>query len=93
MELIDHAPADICDQSIGDTLADMSLALIDRHVQEIRDIEAARARVAEREFGVCDDCGEDISFERLRAWPTARRCVVCQQQRERTYAHEGTPTL
>ena len=93
VELIDHAPADIGDQSIGDTLADMSLALIDRHVQEIRDIEAARARVADRGFGVCDDCGEDISFERLRAWPTARRCVVCQQQRERTYAHEGTPTL
>jgi len=93
VELIDHAPADIGDQSIGDTLADLSLALIDRHIHEIRDIEAARARVKDGEFGSCDDCGEEISVERLLAWPTATRCVVCQQQRERTYAHEGTPTL
>jgi len=93
VELIDHAPADIGDQSSGDTLADMSLALIDRHIQEIRDIEAARARVEDREYGICHDCGEDIGFERLRAWPTATRCIVCQQQHERVYAHAGTPTL
>jgi RNA polymerase-binding protein DksA len=93
VELIDHAPADIGDQSIGDMLADLSLALIDRHIHEIRDIEAARARVKEGLFGSCDDCGEEISVERLLAWPTATRCLVCQQQRERTYAHEATPTL
>jgi RNA polymerase-binding transcription factor DksA len=29
----------------------------------------------------------------LLAYPTVRRCVRCQRQRERTYAHEGTPTL
>jgi RNA polymerase-binding protein DksA len=93
VELIDHAPADIGDQSIGDALADLSLALIDRHIHEIRDIEAANARVKAGDFGSCDDCGEEISVERLLAMPTATRCVVCQQQRERTYAHEGTPTL
>jgi RNA polymerase-binding protein DksA len=93
VELIGHAPADIGDQASGDTLADMSLALIDRHIQEIRDIEAARARVEGSEFGSCGDCGDDIGFERLRAWPTARRCVTCQQQRERVYAHQATPTL
>jgi len=93
VELIDHAPADIGDQSIGDTLADLSLALIDRHIHEIREIEAARERMKAGKFGTCDDCGEQISVERLLAYPTAQRCVVCQQQHERTYAHEGMPTL
>ena len=93
IELIDRVPADIGDQSVGDALADLSLALIDRHIQEIRDIEAARARIKDGRFGTCEDCGEAIGFERLRAYPTARRCIRCQQQRERTYAHEGTPTL
>ena len=93
VELIDRVPADIGDQSVGDALADLSLALIDRHIQEIRDIEAARARLRDGKFGRCADCDADIGFERLRAYPTAKRCLVCQQQRERTYAHGGTPTL
>jgi len=93
VELIDRVPADIGDQSVGDALADLSLALIDRHIQEIRDIEAARARIKDGRFGICAGCGDEIDFERLLAYPTAKRCLACQQQRERTYAHEGTPTL
>jgi RNA polymerase-binding protein DksA len=93
VELIGRAPADIGDQSVGDALADLNLALIDRHVRELRDIEATRARLSDRRFGACIDCGQDIGYERLLAYPTAKRCVVCQRQRERTYAHEGTPTL
>jgi RNA polymerase-binding protein DksA len=93
VELIDRVPVDIGDQSIGDALADLSLALIDRHIHEIRDIEAARVRIKDGSFGICAGCGDSIAFERLLAYPTAKRCVVCQQQRERTYAHEGTPTL
>jgi RNA polymerase-binding protein DksA len=93
IELIGRVPADIGDQSLGDALADLNLAIIDRHVQELRDIEAARARVKDRSFGICIACGDEIAFERLLAYPTAKRCLVCQRQREKTYAHEGTPTL
>jgi DnaK suppressor protein len=93
VELIDRVPADIGDQSVGDALADLSLALIDRHIQEIRDIEAARSRIKDHRFGICIGCGQEIGFERLVAYPTAKRCVACQQQRERTYAHERTSTL
>lgn len=93
VELIDRVPADIGDQSVADSLADLNLALIDRHIQEMRDIEAARTRVKSGKFGICIDCGEEVGFKRLLAYPTAKRCIACQQQRERTYAHEGTPTL
>lgn len=93
VELLDRAPADIGDQSVADELADLNLALIDRHVQEMRDIEATRARFTDGRFGVCVDCGQEIGFQRLLAYPTAKRCIACQQRREKTYAHEGTPTL
>lgn len=93
VELLDRVPADIGDQSVADELADLNLALIDRHVQEMRDIEATRARFTDGTFGVCIDCGQEIGFERLLAYPTAKRCIACQQRREKTYAHEGTPTL
>ncbi|MDE3170309.1 MAG: TraR/DksA family transcriptional regulator [Acidobacteriota bacterium] len=93
IELIDRAPADIGDQATGDALADLNLAIIDRHVREIRDIEASWARIANGSFGACIDCGGDIGFERLLAYPSAKRCYTCQQQHEKTYAHEGNPTL
>ena len=93
IEMINASPTDIADESAGDMLADLNLAIIDRHVRDIRDIEAARARIKDGSYGICIDCGDEIGFERLAAYPTAKRCVVCQRQREKTYAHEGTPTL
>lgn len=93
VELIGRVPADIGDQSIGDALADLNLAIVDRHIQEIRDIEAAQARCKNGRFGICIACGQEIAFERLLAYPIAKRCLLCQRQHERTYAHEQTPTL
>ena len=92
-ELIGRVPADIGDQSVADALADLNVAIVDRHIEELRDIEAAKARIANGTFATCIVCSEDIGFERLLAYPTAKRCIRCQQQRERTYAHGSTPTL
>ena len=93
VELIGRTPGDSGDESVGDTLADFNLGIIDRHIRESRDIEAAKARIKDHSFGTCIGCETDIGFERLLAYPTAKRCVVCQQQQEKTYAHAGTPRL
>ena len=93
IELIGRVPADVGDQSVGDALADLNLAIIDRHVRDLRDIDAAKLRIKDGSFGVCIDCGSGIGFERLRAYPTAKRCRPCQEHREKTYAHQGTPSL
>lgn len=79
--------------ALADLLVDTKLASIDRHVQEIRDIDAALMRIAEGSYGKCCDCPEPIAVERLEAYPTARRCVVCQEAHDRTFAHGGQPTL
>jgi len=93
VELIERMPADIGDQSVGDALADLNLAIFDRHIKEIRDIDAARARIRDGSFGTCVDCGTEIGRERLLVAPTAVRCVACQEQYEKTFAQPGTPTL
>ena len=84
---------DTGDEAVADVLADLGAAIIDRQVNEIRDIDAARQRMAAGSYGVCIDCGTDIGFERLMAYPTAKRCFQCQKQREKGYAHGGTPRL
>ena len=34
------------------------------------------------EFGKCEECGEEISFERLDALPHARLCIRCKEKEE-----------
>jgi RNA polymerase-binding transcription factor DksA len=92
-KLIGALPGDAGDQSVADALADLNISIADRHMEELRDIEAAKARMREGVYGSCIECGGDIAYERLLAYPTAKRCIRCQERREKTYAHEGTPTL
>ena len=46
-------------------------------LMEIKMIQAALARVREGTFGVCVNCGEDISEERLETVPHAPRSRHC----------------
>ena len=48
-----------------------------------RQLEAALERLHTPDFGLCEDCGEEISYARLSANPTALRCLGCQTRRER----------
>lgn len=84
---------DVGDESVADMLVDMDAAIVDRQIREIRDLDAARLRIGDFSYGICADCGEDIGYKRLLAYPAARRCYACQQQHEKSYAQEGRPSL
>jgi RNA polymerase-binding transcription factor DksA len=84
---------DAGDESVADLIADLGATMVDRQLHEMREIERARERMADGSYGECADCGSDIPFERLLAYPTALRDVPCQNQYEKNYAHEGRPTL
>lgn len=87
------AVRDSGDEALADLLADLDQAEVTRGVREIRDIEAAEARLAAGAYGVCTDCGGDIGFERLLAYPTAKRCHACQRLHEKTHAQPPAPKL
>ena len=84
---------DLGDEAVANELIEIDDALIERHVQELRAIEAARRRLADGSIDCCVECGGDIGYERLRAYPVAVRCVACQGRHERTFAHQGMPRL
>ena len=56
------------------------------HINELRDIEAAMRRLNVGAYGVCIECDDELEVERLRAYPTAKRCLPCQQNYERNHA-------
>jgi len=87
------ATHDSGDESVADLLADIGQAELSRDLAELRDLEAARLRLAGGSYGICTDCGVDIGYERLRANPAAMRCVKCQARYEKTYSGRGTPSI
>lgn len=43
---------------------------------QLKEIYAALDRIERGTYGVCEKGGEEISIERLRAYPAARTCVA-----------------
>ncbi|MDP7321032.1 MAG: TraR/DksA family transcriptional regulator [Bacteriovoracaceae bacterium] len=35
------------------------------------------------DYGTCEDCGQNISFTRLKARPTSTMCIGCKEESER----------
>ncbi|MDT8426801.1 MAG: TraR/DksA family transcriptional regulator [Methyloprofundus sp.] len=75
---------DIGDDSLVDFLLDINLAVISRHIQEVKDIEAALLKISEGRYGQCSDCDAPIKYLRLEAQPTATRCIKCQAEHEQS---------
>jgi DnaK suppressor protein len=47
----------------------------------LAEVDRALKKVDEGTYGVCDDCGEPISSERLEAMPFATLCIRCSARR------------
>ena len=53
------------------------VALLEQARNRLADVEAALARRAAGDYGVCENCGRPIAPERLAARPAARTCIDC----------------
>lgn len=61
---------------------ELDQALTELEQVELREVTRALERISDPHYGLCEDCGVAIPFERLRLNPAVRRCVACQGARE-----------
>ena len=87
------ASPDPGDESVASLIQDLDNADLGRDLDELRAVEAPSDRLRKGTYGVCIDCGEAVTFPRLMAWPTAKRCIVCQERHEKRYAGEDRPKM
>lgn len=80
------------DESVADLLADINTAVIGQSIKALREVEAAQERMREGYYGRCEDCEVEIPFERLKAYPAARRCIQDQERFEKMH-DEGTASI
>lgn len=70
------------DLSVVDLAEDISLRHLSAHRETLMKIDAALKKIDEGTYGVCEDCGEEISKERLNIIPFAILCRDCQEKKE-----------
>ena len=84
----------LSDESFAELSTALSNASLGREADALREIEEALHRIGAHSYGYCVDCGQPIALERLRAYPTAKRCLPCQQRGEdRHGGKDSTPSL
>jgi RNA polymerase-binding transcription factor DksA len=74
--------SDAGDRSVAKLVTDVKNAEVARDAAELQDVFDAETRAAAGTYGTCIDCGLQIPYGRLLAYPTAKRCLRCQQIRE-----------
>lgn len=86
----DGAPVTLDQQSVGrlsrmDAMQRQAMSQEQerRRAGEILRIDRALQRLEDGEYGVCVECGEDISANRLAADPAAHLCIACARLGER----------
>lgn len=73
---------DVGDQALMDLERELGISLMEMRNRKRQMIEEALTRLAEGTYGLCADCGVEISEKRLVAVPFAKLCVECQSQQE-----------
>ncbi len=73
---------DVGDQALMDLERELGISLLEMRNRRRQQIDEALARLAEGTYGLCAECGIEISEKRLQAVPFAKLCVDCQTREE-----------
>ena len=74
--------ADPIDQASTESQISFAFRIKEREGVLIRKIERALSKLEDGTFGICEECGEEISEGRLQARPVATLCIKCKEKEE-----------
>lgn len=80
-DVTDNFP-DPTDRASMESDRNFTLRIRDRERKLIAKIQEALQRIEDGTFGICEECGEEISFERLNARPVTTLCIECKKRQE-----------
>jgi DnaK suppressor protein len=90
-QLVDTA-LDEGDWAVVDISEDLNLMRLGAHRKALHDIDESLRKIKEGTYGICEECGEEISEKRLSVIPTASLCINCQENKEQLEAFEKEET-
>ena len=73
---------DVGDQALMDLDRELGISLMEMRNRRRQAIDEALTRLSEGTYGICAECGVEVSEKRLEAVPFAKLCVECQSKQE-----------
>ncbi|MGP1717969.1 MAG: RNA polymerase-binding protein DksA [Methylophilus sp.] len=84
VHLHDHQETpDPADRATQEETHGLELRARERERKHIKTIHAALVRIAQGQYGYCEETGEPIGLARLIARPSTRLCLEAQERHER----------
>ncbi len=80
---------DPTDRATMESERNFELRIRDRERRLIGKIKDALERIENGTFGICEDCEEEISDERLTARPVTTLCIDCKKKQEKNEKVKG----
>lgn len=78
------------DQALSAIFESLKSSLQNNELEEYRMILKALEKIKMGEYGLCIDCHQPIPDKRLKSYPNAARCVVCQEIAEEASGKTNT---
>jgi len=82
-------PGDPADQATVESDRTLLLRMRDREWRLAGKIQEALDRIEDGTYGICEECGEEISEKRLMARPVTTLCVDCKTSQEEDERRQG----
>jgi DnaK suppressor protein len=73
---------DTADQSAQDVDQGIDYSLLEMKYEQYKDIADAFRKLQNNTYGLCEECGNEISIKRLEVNPLARFCIECKTRKE-----------
>lgn len=70
------------DRATQESDRNFELRIRDRERKLINKIKDALDRIENGEFGICEECGDEISEARLKVRPVTTLCINCKMEEE-----------
>jgi len=91
-DMTDHSDnyPDPTDRATAESDRSFELRIRDRERKLLAKIKEAIIRISDGSYGICEECGEEISHQRLEARPVTTLCIDCKTRQENVEkAHAG----
>ncbi len=75
--------SDLGDLSTLSLDSDLSISLVLRYSNTLKQIDQALKRIEEGSYGLCEECGDKINDRRLEILPFTLYCASCQERIEK----------
>jgi len=79
---VEAISADFLDCANFESDRSTALRIRDRESMLIKKIRDSLEDIENGEYGICEDCGREITLARLKARPIARHCIQCKTKQE-----------